>query len=230
MLAVSVIGKPKDAWTNCRRPMALAARSSRIFKVCACARYGYASTRYTSLRRAASNIARASAAVVASGFSHSTCLPASAARIDHLHANYWATDCRSRRYRNRPAAPHRSRALSECRCPWRMPGPSRHRGSPPPQRRSCSKNARRRRTGGRFSLRPNANPDCTEPVVAITIFLHGNSRRSVAKGEFIVLCQRVAFHRPAYAAIENGDLTPVFQVPIVSLCIATSRNIPTIYR
>ena len=35
------------------------------------------------MRRAASNIARASAAEAASGFSHSTCLPASAARIAH---------------------------------------------------------------------------------------------------------------------------------------------------
>ena len=43
----------------------------------------YASIRKTSLRTAASIIASAQALLIASGFSHSTCLPASAALIAH---------------------------------------------------------------------------------------------------------------------------------------------------
>ena len=62
-------------------PMVLVLISSTSLCVCGWQRYMNASIAKTPLARAASKIAIASAWLIPMGFSHSTCLPASAARM-----------------------------------------------------------------------------------------------------------------------------------------------------
>ena len=52
---------------------------------------------------------------IASGFSHSTCLPAWRRRSPTRRAGCWAAGCRSRRCRRRPAAPRSWHVCAECR-------------------------------------------------------------------------------------------------------------------
>src|SRR3954447_3081818 len=71
------------AWIWWTVPSSPSRTSCAISLVCGRQRYMYASMKKTSLRTAASIIASAHARLIASGFSHSTCLPASAALIAH---------------------------------------------------------------------------------------------------------------------------------------------------
>ncbi len=74
-------------------------------------------------------------------------------------------------FSDRPAGPRRSRAHWGCRCPWRMPAPSRHRGSPPPRRRSCLDGRTPSQNKRAIFAAPNTPIlIALEPVVAIAHF------------------------------------------------------------
>ena len=77
------IWKPKLDLITRTSPIVPALMSSTSFAVCGCRRYMKASPAKVPALRAAWNTASASKAVSASGFSTSTCLPASAALIAH---------------------------------------------------------------------------------------------------------------------------------------------------
>ena len=77
------MAKPKLDLIILISPMMPDLISSTSRSVCGCSRYMKASPRNVPALRAACIMASASNAVSASGFSHSTCLPASAALIAH---------------------------------------------------------------------------------------------------------------------------------------------------
>ena len=79
--------------------------SSRSRSHCGWLRIMNASPIFTPVRARTASSVSASATVRLIGFSHSTCLPASAALMSTAHASGWAGDCRSHRSPGRRAAP-----------------------------------------------------------------------------------------------------------------------------
>ena len=83
------IGTVNAARTLRSAPMAPSATNARANRVWGCQRYISASTHSRSAAAAASKLAATSASLTASGFSHSTCLPARSART--VHSECWVT-------------------------------------------------------------------------------------------------------------------------------------------
>ena len=83
MLAGSSLKYENQLWTAVSRPIRPDATSSRTATHDGWRRYMNASISRTPSASQASTIRSASAAVIASGFSHRTCLPARAAAIVH---------------------------------------------------------------------------------------------------------------------------------------------------
>ena len=106
-----------------RPPPRRRARGSR--RACAWWRHMNASASTSPARSAASKAASASSGRRVSGFSQSTCLPASSARIDHGHVQrVGQRDVDRVDLRDPPAAPRRSRARGRARARPRTPRPA----------------------------------------------------------------------------------------------------------
>ena len=116
MLAGSSLKYENQVSTATQPPIAPVATSSRTATHDGWRRYMNASIRTHAGGVAGRRPSRsASAAVIASGFSHRTCLPARLPAASTRRGGGWAAGCRPRRPRGRRAAPRTSRGARGCR-------------------------------------------------------------------------------------------------------------------